>query len=66
MRPTVVEESITLNQAFHGTLLKVKIKRKVICQDCNGKGGSKVDTCSDCKGRGVVKRMVQLGPGMYS
>lgn len=36
-----------------------------MCETCNGQGGSNVKACSPCKGRGVVEKMVMLGPGMY-
>lgn len=44
----------------------VKISRNRICEPCDGKGGKNVNKCSKCKGQGVVTKMVQLGPGMYS
>ncbi len=66
LKPTVKEAKITLYDAYHGKMLHVNVQRKCICADCNGMGGSKVDQCMECKGRGVVTKMVQLGPGMYS
>lgn len=66
LKPTVVEESITLKQAYEGCVLKVRTKRQKLCEECDGKGGSKVTKCDKCKGQGVQVRMVQLGPGMYT
>lgn len=66
MKPTVVQKNITLHQAYHGASIQVEIQRMKICLDCNGKGGASVETCKDCKGQGVVIRMVQMGPGMYT
>jgi DnaJ-class molecular chaperone len=66
LKPTVLEERITLKEAYDGCVKKLKVKRKKVCQGCQGKGGSKVHECTKCKGQGYVVRMVQMGPGMYS
>lgn len=47
-------------------MIKVNVDRLKLCQDCGGKGGAKVDKCTQCKGKGIVTKMVQIGPGMYS
>ena len=44
----------------------VKIDRQRKCEGCNGKGGSQVDVCTKCKGKGIIVKLVQMGPGMYS
>jgi DnaJ family protein A protein 2 len=46
-------------------MLKIPIERKRVCETCDGKGGSKVNTCAPCKGKGMIEKMIQLGPGMY-
>jgi DnaJ family protein A protein 2 len=46
-------------------LIKIPHSRKILCEKCDGKGGSNVVTCGPCKGRGVIEKMVMLGPGMY-
>ena len=66
LKPTTKNVEITLEEAFHGKMLIVNVDRKVLCNECEGKGGKDPKTCGDCKGKGVVTRMVQLGPGMYS
>lgn len=66
MKPTVAQATISLHKAYHGGSISVKINKTKICLECSGKGGEKVDTCTQCKGHGVVVKMVQLGPGMYS
>ena len=66
LKPTVVGMKLTLEDVYHGKMGYVDVDRKVLCQGCNGKGGSEVEKCTGCKGRGVVVKMVQLGPGMYS
>jgi molecular chaperone DnaJ len=47
--------SITLEEAFYGTKLKIQLPRKVACDACNGSGKAKNSsqmTCSTCEGRG--------------
>ena len=66
LKPTVKQVEIKLEEAFHGKMLQVDVERLVLCPSCDGKGGLDPKTCSPCKGRGVVVKMVQLGPGMYT
>lgn len=66
LKPTVKKINVDLEKVYSGHMKSVIIDRKVICDDCDGKGGKNISTCMQCKGRGVVIRMVQLGPGMYS
>lgn len=56
---------ITLEEAYNGSMKKIKIQRYRICTTCDGKGGKDVKTCKECSGRGIIKKMIQLGPGMY-
>lgn len=46
-------------------MLHVPITRKRVCEGCDGKGGENVQTCSACKGKGMIEKMIMLGPGMY-
>lgn len=51
------EADVTLEEAFSGTVQKVKIPRHEHCTQCNGSGaksGSSLKTCSTCGGRGQV------------
>ena len=57
---------ISLEEIYNGASKKLAITRTRNCTECGGMGGSKVEVCGECKGRGMVKRLVQLGPGMYS
>lgn len=66
LKPTIKNISISLEEAFVGKMTIVSVDRKILCNECDGKGGKDVKTCGDCKGKGVVIKMVQLGPGMYS
>lgn len=66
LKPTVMGMKLNLSDVYHGKMGHVTVDRKTLCEGCNGKGGSEVEKCTGCKGRGVVIKMVQLGPGMYS
>jgi DnaJ family protein A protein 2 len=66
MKPTVKKITIDMDKIYTGHIKNVIIDRKMVCVGCDGKGGKNIKTCDQCKGRGVVVRMVQLGPGMYS
>lgn len=58
----------TLEEIFNGKNTKIAVNRERICEPCGGKGGPEgaVQKCGTCRGRGIVNKMVQLGPGMYS
>ena len=57
---------VTLDEVYHGCMKKIKIKRTRNCEECDGKGGKNSQQCPKCKGKKVVQKLVQLGPGMYS
>lgn len=59
------EIKITLENAFKGDCMKIPHTCLRTCETCDGKGGSSVQTCGLCKGKGLIEKMVQLGPGMY-
>lgn len=61
----VKELSVKLEDIYNGKSHKLSISRKRNCEACDGKGGSNIQTCSPCKGRGIVEKVMQLGPGMY-
>lgn len=56
--------SVSLEELYNGSVRKMALKKRVICQTCDGKGGKNVAPCGRCKGRGVVMRVVQIAPGM--
>jgi len=66
LKPTVKQVEVSLEDAFNGKMMELSVERAVLCTSCDGKGGLDPKTCSGCKGRGVVIKMVQLGPGMYT
>lgn len=51
-----VELKLTLNEIANGTEKKLKIKKKVACEKCNGTGGTSTQ-CTECNGSGYVTRV---------
>jgi DnaJ-related protein SCJ1 len=60
-----IDIEVTLEQLYLGDEQTFNLKRKVVCKSCKGSGakGGKTKTCTKCKGRGVVTKLQQLGPG---
>jgi len=54
----------SLEQLYNGTMKKFAMRRKVVCEKCDGKGGSNVIRCDVCNGRGIVTHHRMVGPGM--
>lgn len=57
-----VKVSLTLKEVTEGVEKKLKVKKYVACDHCNGTGaqnGSDYDTCSTCRGSGHVTRVTQ-------
>jgi molecular chaperone DnaJ len=55
-----VKVRLTLNEVANGTEKKIKVKKYVECQHCNGTGaksGSAYSSCSSCGGSGRVTRV---------
>ena len=67
-KPVMHPMKLTLEEIYNGKSTKIAVNRERICTKCDGKGGKEgaVRTCPTCKGRGMVMKMTQLGPGMYS
>lgn len=53
-----VNLTLSLNDVLNGINKKIKIKREVLCNTCNGNGGSNPRTCMKCKGNGRVRKSV--------
>lgn len=45
---------------------KLAIDRQINCPTCDGMGGEGAAKCDDCRGKGMVTKMQQLGPGMFT
>lgn len=55
-----VKVTLSLKDIAHGVEKKLKVKKYVACDHCNGtgaQGGSDYDTCSTCRGSGHVTRV---------
>ena len=59
---------MTLEEIFAGKKTKIAINRDRKCKPCEGRGGKEgaVQKCTTCRGRGMVTKMQQIGPGMYT
>jgi DnaJ family protein A protein 2 len=57
---------VTLTEMYKGATKKLKIKRRVLCDECFGKGSKKGNdaTCRTCNGQKKVMKIRQFGPGM--
>eukprot|EP01017_Pseudomicrothorax_dubius_P042763 TRINITY_DN7023_c0_g1_i1.p1 TRINITY_DN7023_c0_g1~~TRINITY_DN7023_c0_g1_i1.p1 ORF type:complete len:395 (-),score=79.89 TRINITY_DN7023_c0_g1_i1:287-1471(-) len=60
------EIPVTLEDIYLGKTIQLPHERLILCTGCAGKGGRQLQKCNTCKGKGVVDRIVQFGPGMYS
>ena len=61
------EIPIELDDLYNNVVKKIEIKQKVCCLDCSGRGvkdSSFIKECTACGGKGVVMRIMQMGPGM--
>jgi DnaJ family protein A protein 2 len=63
---TVQPLPVSLEDLYKGKTTKLKLTKKVICADCNGRGGKEgaVQECARCRGNGRVMLTRQVGPGM--
>lgn len=52
--------NISFNEAVFGTEKEISFKKKMTCDRCHGEGaepGAEVNTCSECKGAGKIRKM---------
>ncbi len=58
-----IKVNITIDEVLKGSNKKVKYKRQVKCQPCNGSGGSDVRSCIPCNGSGrrIVVQQTPFG-----
>lgn len=64
VRDTIHQLPVTLEQLYNGCTKKLKLKRRVLCKECDGKGGGNVNKCLVCKGTGSEYINQQLGPNI--
>ncbi len=53
--------TVTFEEAAFGVKKDVSYNRTCRCADCNGAGGTGVETCSTCHGSGQVRRVQRMG-----
>lgn len=59
---------VTLDEVFKGVEKKIRIKHKVVCEECNGSGakkGAKSVTCPQCQGAGEVRQVSRSVFGQF-
>jgi molecular chaperone DnaJ len=64
-----VQEQITLEEAFGGTVKAVRLKTLVQCAKCAGKGaepGSSFEKCATCDGQGQIREQRRTFFGSFS
>ncbi|MFM2292290.1 MAG: hypothetical protein RIS29_2103 [Bacteroidota bacterium] len=54
-----VKVKLNLQEIATGVEKKIKVKKQVSCQHCNGAGGSNATTCTTCNGQGRVMTVQQ-------
>lgn len=54
---------VSLEELYAGCTREVRFEQDVVCRGCNGRGATRVNTCSACGGHGVVIRERQIAPG---
>lgn len=64
--PIRLELTVTLEDIMAGKSQKIRYSKSFLCSGCNGKGGSNVQSCGPCNGTGVITKVVNMGPQMYS
>ncbi|NTW13907.1 MAG: molecular chaperone DnaJ [Candidatus Moranbacteria bacterium] len=63
-----VDVEISFDEMVTGTRKSVRLRKEVICPDCEGTGGkkgSKLETCTDCSGTGQIRQTVRSFLGTF-
>lgn len=50
---------LSIDDILNGTKRKIKYKRQVKCESCNGEGGSDIEQCKSCNGKGHIQHSQQ-------
>ena len=58
------EIGLSLADLYAGKTFKLNMKRDTLCGRCAGRGGTRVENCSQCGGKGFRMRGQQMGPIM--
>ena len=62
-----IKVKMTLEEIASGVNKKIKVRKQVSCNTCNGSGArdtSSIETCGTCRGSGMVNRVTQTPFGM--
>lgn len=63
-----VDVEISFEEMVTGTRKTVRLRKEVVCSDCDGTGGkkgSKLETCPDCNGTGQIRQTVRSFLGTF-
>jgi DnaJ family protein A protein 2 len=58
------EIGVGLADMYKGKTFQINTKRDVLCGECQGKGGSLLESCGPCGGKGFRIKAQQMGPIM--
>jgi len=60
--------NLSLEELYAGVVKKMKVTRRVVCKECEGKGSATKQSyqCTGCKGAGTKVTLTQFGPGRYA
>lgn len=64
-----IKVKMTLEEIATGVNKKIKVRKQVVCNTCNGTGAREqggVETCGTCRGSGMVNQVRQTPFGMMS
>ncbi len=56
---------ISLEEAAFGSAKTITLQKPSVCEVCDGKGGTDMETCPDCKGSGHQRRVQRTPFGMF-
>ncbi|MBI5066296.1 molecular chaperone DnaJ [Candidatus Woesearchaeota archaeon] len=62
----LAETHVTLEEVATGVTKEIKFKTLVMCEECNGLGGTGIQTCESCNGAGSVRKTQRTPFGMFS
>jgi DnaJ homolog subfamily A member 2 len=60
--PKVHDIPLKLEDYYKGRVLHVKFDRQKFCETCKGEGAASFQPCNVCQGRGVIHKVMQMGP----
>lgn len=60
--PKTHDIPLKLEDYYKGRTLHVKFDRQKFCEKCKGEGATHFQSCGVCQGRGVLHKVMQMGP----